>query len=125
MSRYSYIALGAADVIEKAAARIERDGFHQGGYYPGWDPDRPLLMGLVGEHIRTESAPCCTVGAIHAEAQTFKAADDTSEILAERLGFRGVLELLDWNDDERDGEEVVSELRRVATEIREAATSNA
>lgn len=50
-----------------AAALIEAQGFHQGGFYPGWDdtieaPNRYESAELINR----DSTPCCVVGALTA-----------------------------------------------------------
>lgn len=106
-----------ADVVSRAADRIERDGFYKGAYYKGWDSDHEGVW-MVAEIIRARNVPCCTLGAIYAEANV---CDKTAVVsaLTRCLGL-DAWGIPDWNDkpSQRKGR-VVAALRRAAKKMNE------
>lgn len=100
-------------VLYRAAKRIERYGWHQGGYFAGSviPPD-----GLITwEHIKKNNPPCCAEGAIDAEG--------APDPIPARLAVRKMIEssIFYWNDTPgRTAEEVISTLRATARAEREA-----
>jgi len=103
-----------ADVLDRAADRIERDGWWQGAYYDGRIASRPVSIELR-EHPR----PCCVMGALIAEAPTRRVT--LAEWALKRF-LKMPVTLAAWNDaPERSQAEVVAALRGAAAQERGAA----
>ena len=105
-----------AEVLDAAADRIERDGWHQGDFFP----DTPSYFGIddIARILNATPKPCCVSGALIAEAGGSDLS--TAEtLLMQYLGLRWVGELPDWNDNpSRTKEEVVGALRAAAAKER-------
>jgi len=100
-----------ADVLDRAADRIERDGWWQGDYYEGADLDI-----YAGATLRLAPRPCCLTGALWAESGDAHAAMDVVSIIGDYVG--NDLPAV-WNDaPERTQAEVVAALRGAAAEER-------
>jgi len=106
-----------ADVLDRAADRIERDGWWQGGYYQGSAEEiatTPLRIAL-----RVTSRPCCAIAAVMAEAPS-RHMSHLAERALER--FLGVPLVTVWNDaPERTQAEVVAAIRGAAAQERGAS----
>ena len=96
------------DTLNKAADLIETNGWHQGGYYPGWNDtlDAPNWR-QAGEVINEQGLACCVLGAIAACGGGQREADVLAEVV------RGEPDV--WNDHPaRTQSEVVAALREAA-----------
>lgn len=119
------------EVFERAAARIERDGFHKGDYFPGitsLDMDDSTLR-MVGEYLRDSPVPCCALGALAAEAPN--CAEEYGDVLGRAIypgevavdtHERFNIYVPDWNDaEERTAEDVIAALKATAKSVREGS----
>lgn len=107
--------MNAAEILARAAAVIERNGWNQGGYFA----DR------VGLALR--ECPVCALGAINIAAgltpgTTINPRTERAvSLLADRVDPDRAL-VGTWNDaDGRTAEQVVAELRACAATAREVA----
>ena len=110
-----------ADLLDGAADVIERDGWHQGDFYPG-------AAGFWGALAEKNGLPKCARGAINSAASTSNNgggwipswARKTAEA-ADALGAVIGCPVPHWNDaPERTKREVLDTLRLAAKEQRRA-----
>ena len=109
----SRIAAGA--VLARAADRIERDGWHQGAYYPGAGTFGVIGWRDVREQLSVDPLPCCAIGAVMAEAHSAPLYHEAERALQEALGVEGGWEIVDFNDGEyTTKDDMVTLLRKAA-----------
>jgi hypothetical protein len=120
--------LTPADVLDKAAEHIETIGWWQGDYIKiAWSDE-------LDWYVPDQDCPACAVGAINIAADTEANADlaghaiEAARALAVRLGLvvgdaECVLMVVSqWNDaTDRTAEQVVTELRACAADLRQGA----
>jgi len=108
-----------ADVLDRAADRIERDGLWKGSYYQGSRIDLSVAgSGLHTVRIRLHETPqpCCAIAALVAESDDF---GDALNALRTHLEFGNFDTIMAWSDDpRRPGAEVVAALRGAAAQER-------
>ena len=110
-----------AEVLDAAADRIERDGWHQGDFFA----DQPSLPSFdesdIARVLKAKPQPCCVMGALIAEADgDMELAEDRAGRLLElHLGLSYISQVPQWNDEAgRTKEEVVAALRAAAAKER-------
>lgn len=106
------IVAGAA--LARAAARIERDGWHQGSYFPGHDASGGWRD--VHEELNLDPRPCCALGAVMAEARTPQDYHDAEIALS--VAYSGeegdIIDVAYFNDGMSTTKEDVIALLRAA-----------
>lgn len=108
------MSVQVADVLERAAARIERDGLARSGwFYDGsrWPGKRRLSQIGIGRVIRLASPPCCVTGALLAESGSAFGISLTARRVFQR--HSGVRFITEWSDHTPQAE-VVAALRAAA-----------
>lgn len=125
-----------ADILEAAAAVLERNGWYQGDFF------QPLRDDSDGTDVPPKDCPVCAMGAIMVAAGVDPESDTlclgkpawaAARAFAAHLGRLEPGELAttnyvvavigeDWNDDvDRTAEQVTGELRACAARLRETA----
>lgn len=116
------MSIKTADVLDRAANIIERNGWYQGSYF-----DR---YALDGERSPND-CPVCTLGALNVALGALNPSHDVDLNGPAEMALRrylnlddsdGADSLADWNDRRcRTAEQVVAALRAAAQAEREAA----
>ena len=108
-----------AEVLDAAADRIERDGWHQGDFFP--DPPNYFDVDDIARILIATPKPCCVSGALIAETEHHdpSGVEPAEVLLMQYLGIRWAGQLPLWNDAPgRTKEEVVAALRAAAAKER-------
>ena len=108
-----------AEVLDAAADRIERDGWHQGDFFA----DLPSFFDEsdIARVLKAKPQPCCVMGALIAEADGDMelAEDRAGRLLQLHLGLSYISYVPRWNDEAgRTKGEVVAALRAAAAKER-------
>lgn len=110
--------MNAADLLEKAAERIERDGLCQNGWYVSDDGTRYCAIGALAHE---DGAAADTPG-VNSTPAYFEA----QQALMERV-TPDYVSVPQWSDEQKDPAVVPALMREVAAELRarEVVTSDA